>query len=138
MSAPGNTAKLGIPHDNLQKAQSCPALVGIDLQFINHRTILSHHIIISSQLEVWYHHETVFAENGLYLRIQSFLRFEALSWKYYTLERLCLRQHWLQSLGLPEEDRGLLQNITKSYYCGSILLLVFNGDWNIFLNRNLF
>ena len=30
MSTPGNTAKLGTAHSNIQTAQSCPSLVGIE------------------------------------------------------------------------------------------------------------
>ena len=30
MSTPGNTAKLGIAHSNIQTAQSVPSLVGIE------------------------------------------------------------------------------------------------------------
>ena len=44
MSTPGNTAKLGTAHSNIQTAQSCPSLVGINIQCISqHTTELAHY-----------------------------------------------------------------------------------------------
>ena len=40
MSAPGNTAKLGNAHSNIQTAQSCPSLVGVEptMHYSQHNT----------------------------------------------------------------------------------------------------
>ena len=45
MSAPGNEAKLGTPHINIQTAQSCPSLVGIEpeMHILSQRTTASAH-----------------------------------------------------------------------------------------------
>ena len=45
MSAPGNAAKLGTAHSNIQTAQSCPSLVGIGPKNALVSTLLSQRII---------------------------------------------------------------------------------------------
>ena len=44
MSAPGKTAKLGTAHSNIQTAQSCTSLVGIDHTYALVSTLLSQRI----------------------------------------------------------------------------------------------
>ena len=38
MSTPGNTAKLGATHSNIQTAQRCPSWLGANLQYISQYT----------------------------------------------------------------------------------------------------
>ena len=49
MSTPGNTSMLGTAHSNIQTAQSCPTLVGIEpsMYYYQHSTESAHYPTIS-------------------------------------------------------------------------------------------